>query len=1055
MSITMDRKLEKTPPALPLGLAKTADTSVTDLAASPTPSSPASFDGDSRRFSFQSIKSRARRSLSIRGSVATDAPARRQSMSAIAHARTQSLSSNARKLSKSHRGSSASSFTPLAPFTQRVSGLSDDSSDTSSLVPSSSSSSSGIDWQAQIVEGLVVEDVDTESVRPKPTLLAVTSEYLVKLKCRADALGLFPGLAKDTDTEPVTPNPSPLLVIPLSDVVSVFAAEGSRPSFGLEVWWRTPSGDSFRDACFWFKYPVDREEYRRLISRKVKASRKDTGVWQPPPDILDHLQSIHQLLEPAFAQRQVKVFPVVPRGTTRRLFSGEAEERQKKEKPSFWLIFGEYLCHVVAVQRAKSGEFKSQRKSYGFVSLERIRGDFDSREERFNLVFRVPCSERVVVELSSRFFNRIIFGFGNTDSLLKPAWPPVWQLNELFQVPGLGDARFVAQKDDFGSIRRTLDAYLAAYRCSQVDWEINWKTKFAPEFRLLPAKDGSQYTTYQILAVLRALRYNDYFNSLSFKDVDLSPLWGVYDLMSSGKGQVAYMNRSCLTLSSHELQELMQAPVLHQEFHALAFCSETIRQIDFTRSAARFSKNKRGEDEPTKLEFLTPILMLLRTGSTKCSHLLLSGNILRKQDVEEIAETLSTAAIQALDVSSCGLDENDLEILTKPAQLTDKVQLLDISKNLDRLPVTHLPNLLLGLVGVKELNLRGSLRAGMDVVETLFPFRLIQNLQKLEVLDISGLKINPATLDHLSQYIRHRADIDGGMSQPKFRKLSMDHCGLSGAAVAKFCSDIGDSADMTLSISGNPLDEGLDKLCDAIRRGRAPSGLIMEMVSFRHETGFINLIEALTENKSVSLLSLAGTSTLEIPDEPCSKRLIQALHNFFAYNTSIQYLDLSGYSGKLEDGQFAKGFARSLSGLLSNKTISHLKIRNQTLNGDDIALIGRVLAENRALRVVDCQDNGINLTGIRFLVSSVKANTRVVDFPFSPVERRRILGHIVDDMRRNSYGGLAKSTKKNLATEKVKAETKAILEEMFTATFQELDACLQRNRAALRKASGQ
>lgn len=285
----------------------------------------------------------------------------------------------------------------------------------------------------------------------------------------------------------------------------------------------------------------------------------------------------------------------------------------------------------------------------------------------------------------------------------------------------------------------------------------------------------------------------------------------------------------------------------------------------------------------------------------------------------------------------------------------------------------------------------------------------------------------------------------------------MEHCGLSGAAVAKFCSDIEDSADMTLSISGNPLDEGLDELCDAIRRGRAPSGLIMEMVTLRHENGFVNLIESLTANKSISLLSLAGTSTLEIPDEPCSKRLIQALHSLFADNDSIQYLDLSGYSGKLEDGQFAKGFARSLSGLLSNKTITHLKIRNQALNSDDIALLGRVLAENQALRVLDCQDNGINLTGIRFLLSSIQANNRILDCPFSPEERQRIFKHIADNMRRNSYGGMAKSasTKKKPATEKAETETQAILGDTLTATFCELDTCLDRNRAALRKASGQ
>lgn len=99
------------------------------------------------------------------------------------------------------------------------------------------------------------------------------------------------------------------------------------------------------------------------------------------------------------------------------------------------------------------------------------------------------------------------------------------------------------------------------------------------------------------------------------------------------------------------------------------------------------------------------------------------------------------AAIQALDVSSCGLGQKDLEVLTKPINLTDQIRVLDISKNLHKLPVTHLPNILLGLKGVKELNLRGSLRAGVDVVESLFPFKILLHLQELEVLDISGLKV--------------------------------------------------------------------------------------------------------------------------------------------------------------------------------------------------------------------------------------------------------------------------------------------------------------------------
>jgi hypothetical protein len=98
-------------------------------------------------------------------------------------------------------------------------------------------------------------------------------------------------------------------------------------------------------------------------------------------------------------------------------------------------------------------------------------------------------------------------------------------------------------KEDFGCFKRTLDAYLAAYRCEPVGWEINWKTRFAPEFRLLPARCGS-YSPLQLLAVLRALRYNDYFNSLSFRDVDLSVLYGLED-NTLRRVNVAYLSRTC------------------------------------------------------------------------------------------------------------------------------------------------------------------------------------------------------------------------------------------------------------------------------------------------------------------------------------------------------------------------------------------------------------------------------------------------------------------------------------------------------------------------------
>jgi hypothetical protein len=209
---------------------------------------------------------------------------------------------------------------------------------------------------------------------------------------------------------------------------------------------------------------------------------------------------------------------------------------------------------------------------------------------------------------------------------------------EIFRIYGLKEAQYLVPKEDFGSFKRTLDAYLAAYHCEDVAWEINWKTRFAPEFRLLPEKRGRFYTPLQLMAVLRALRYNDYFNSLSFRDVDLSVLHGLQD-NTPRNVNVAYLSRTCVALGHDEIETLRTSPVLHQEFHALAFCSETIRQMDFGNcSRSLSSRLAHDKSQTVSLQFLTPILSLLRSGITKCNRLIVGGNILPQVDVDGLGK---------------------------------------------------------------------------------------------------------------------------------------------------------------------------------------------------------------------------------------------------------------------------------------------------------------------------------------------------------------------------------------------------------------------------------
>lgn len=84
--------------------------------------------------------------------------------------------------------------------------------------------------------------------------------------------------------------------------------------------------------------------------------------------------------------------------------------------------------------------------------------------------------------------------------------------------------------EDYGGFKRTLEAFLEGYHSPSVNWKVNWReVKYPPEFQLQPPTSGGRYTTYQLLAVFRALRFNDFFKSLSFCGVDFSALSNVFD----------------------------------------------------------------------------------------------------------------------------------------------------------------------------------------------------------------------------------------------------------------------------------------------------------------------------------------------------------------------------------------------------------------------------------------------------------------------------------------------------------------------------------------------
>jgi hypothetical protein len=315
-------------------------------------------------------------------------------------------------------------------------------------------------------------------------------------------------------------------------------------------------------------------------------------------------------------------------------------------------------------------------------------------------------------------------------------------------------------------------------------------------------------------------------------------------------------------------------------------------------------------------------------------------------------------------------------------------------------------------------------------------------MSQLRELDISQYKVNDATIIDLEEYLL-RGSVERNTSTGSnwtLRRLALNNCGITGRQAAKLFNAIGEDRDFDLSLNGNPLEEGIEYLAHSIRHNRGPKELHMDMVEFRDEANYCTLVQALTATRCLTFLSLAGTGPIPPAGESLQPETCEALEKFFAYNTSIRYLNYSGYKGKLDEGQMAPGFGHSLRGLVENDTMTHLWIKNQNLH-DDIGTLGMVLQRNRTLQVLDCQNNGFNMTTLQFLTESVKQNYALTHCPFTLEETESIWKGIRDKIRGARTGLDSKRPGDSMLIAR-----EAMLKEHYEALLAELQHYLDRNR---------
>lgn len=220
-------------------------------------------------------------------------------------------------------------------------------------------------------------------------------------------------------------------------------------------------------------------------------------------------------------------------------------------------------------------------------------------------------------------------------------------------------------EDPIAGYDRTLTAYCAAYNVdpSNIQYTVHDDCDDAPVFELLqPADRGrTRYSALELLAVMRSLRYNESFSTLSFRNVSLDVLHNLRDRW--GTDHVPLTTKSGIPM---KIPDEENAPLLVQEIRALAVKCRRLRRLDVSYCLTR--RFQQQEDETVQdagcgiCEALFP---LCTKQWTNIDWIILNGIVLTDIDIDYIfsAAIDKSCHFRALDVGYCGLVDGSMHTI--------------------------------------------------------------------------------------------------------------------------------------------------------------------------------------------------------------------------------------------------------------------------------------------------------------------------------------------------------------------------------------------------------
>lgn len=540
--------------------------------------------------------------------------------------------------------------------------------------------------------------------------------------------------------------------IPLRKIVAVFSPEEGRSAYSLDIHYLD------EDHPVLLSLQISDGETLRTWSKHIKREADHARLTDPEPISSKLAEYAARILEKEhdYDVTNFKMYRIVKRVLTRASSKATPEEPPLKASATIcFLVIGLHKIHIVHLPRSSLRQSSTsladigEGGSFGILTLAWIL--VSGTDDTFTLAFRSPFQKPVQFQLAAIAASEIALEIRQRDVYLRPLWT---SKPHTVVIPGHDDydeVERIAQDDDLSCFDRTLMAFCAAYGVNSgaVRYAINETVEDSPRLELLRKETGDDYLPLELLAILKTLRFNESFRSISVAGLNFDSLNGVQDRDEKGDQYTDPSENEELSAALFNSDAANR--VLVHEIRAIAITNSRLRRLDFSGCIGAHKASDLEQQPRQVCDFIHALVPLCTTQSTNVDWIALNGIPLSDFDVQLLADLLGdrSSHIRAIELNDCGLTLDHTRLLfDKLATHDNTLEAIEFASNILQLHPNVLTPQLQPLNLVRKLNLTNATLISSG--EPLLTLEVLSSW-RLEEFKLRGIQLDEVTIQHLCE----------------------------------------------------------------------------------------------------------------------------------------------------------------------------------------------------------------------------------------------------------------------------------------------------------------